>query len=223
MDKFIDIHTHQIPNDNSILAVKNYILGIDEIDNQNFFSAGIHPWYIDEAQSTRPLLKKIINRKNCVAIGECGLDLMQKILNKYDLKQQQDVFIMQAGLAEIYRKPLIIHCVKCFDKLMLIKKTFKPESAWIIHGFNKNKDLAQQLVKAGFYLSFGISLFKNKKNREALKIMPLNRIFFETDDQIGYDIKKIYKEAAAIKDMTLADLQKQINKNFETVFLKPKP
>lgn len=220
MNNYIDIHTHQIPNDDNILAVKNYILGFDTVKNHDFFSIGIHPWYIDEGKSMLSELEYIIKRDNCIAIGECGLDLMPKILKQYDIAKQQDLFLIQAHLAEQYHKPLIIHCVKCFDLLLSIKKTYKPQSAWIIHGYSKNANLAGQLVEAGFYLSFGAQLFNSIKNSEALKSVPLNRIFLETDDQALYDIKNIYEKAASIKGISLNHLQQQISLNFDKVFRK---
>ena len=218
MNKYIDIHTHQTPNDDNILAVENHILRLDTVENYDFFSIGIHPWYIDEGKSMLSELKAIIKQDNCIAIGECGLDLMPKIIKKYDIEKQQDIFLMQAHLAEQYHKPLIIHCVKCFDLLLSIKKIFKPQSAWIIHGYSKNANLAGQLVEAGFYLSFVTQLFKSTKNSEALKSVPLNRLFLETDDQTVYDIINIYEKAASIKGISLKHLQQQISLNFDKVF-----
>jgi len=218
MNKYIDIHTHQTPNDDHILAVKNYILGLDTVENHDFFSIGIHPWYIDEGKSKLPVFEDIIKQDTCVAIGECGLDLMPKILKQYDVTKQQDLFLLQADLSEQYHKPLIIHCVKCYDRLLSIKKTFQPQSAWIIHGYNKNLNLAIQLIEAGFYLSFGVQLFNSLKNREALKNIPLNRVFLETDAQSLYDIKNIYQKVAEIRNIDIEELQKQIVKNWLHVF-----
>ena len=218
MNNYIDIHTHQTPNNNNILTVKNYILGLDTVENHDTFSIGIHPWHIDEGKLMLSELKDIIKRDNCIAIGECGLDLMPKILKQYNLEKQQDLFLMQAHLAEQYHKPLIIHCVKCYDLLLSIKKILKPRSAWIIHGYSKNASLARQLIEADFYISFGAHIFNSAKNREALKNVPLNRLFLETDDQTFYDIKSIYKKTATIRGINLNRLQQQISSNFNKVF-----
>ncbi len=218
MNKYIDIHTHQTPNDDNILAVKNYILGLDAVENHNIFSIGIHPWYIDESESNIKYFENLIKRDNCIAIGECGLDLMPKIIKQYDIEKQQDIFLLQAHLAEQYHKPLIIHCVKCYDRLLSIKKTFKPQSAWIIHGYSKNANLAHQLIKSGFYISFGAYMFNSSKNREAIKNIPLNRLFLETDNQSVYDIKSIYEKVTTVKEISLNHLQQQIRLNFEKVF-----
>ena len=68
---------------------------------------------------------------------------------------QKEVFLAQANLAEETHKPLIIHCVKAWADLIACKKAVKPEMPWIIHGFRGNGELASQLVRLGFYLSFG--------------------------------------------------------------------
>ncbi len=213
---YIDIHTHHKQSRSSILSVKNVIIGIDKLPNTGWFSAGIHPWYLNADFFSE--LKKLIIQPQCLAIGECGMDLMPAITRKYSLQTQERTFLKQAALAEQYKKPLIIHCVKCMDRLLYIKKSFKPEMPWIIHGFTKNAPLARQLTGAGFYLSFGAHLFRSKNNREAFQNTPVNRLFLETDEQTTYDIKRIYQKAATLKNMNLYDLQKQINSNFTQVF-----
>ena len=217
---YFDIHTHQNNSNTKVRSIKNLIAGIDTPPDNLWFSAGIHPWYLKA--DFLPKLESLIKQPQCLAVGECGLDMMPEIINKYPLQIQGKIFLAQAELAEQYQKPLIIHCVKCYDKLLAIKKSFKPETPWIVHGFTKSANLAHQLTKAGFYLSFGAQLFKSDKNSIALDATSLDRIFLETDEQTDYDIKQIYQKAATIKNMSLSSLQQQIEKNFKEVFGKIK-
>ena len=214
---YIDIHTHNKHSYHSILSIKNVIIGIDRMPAKGWFSAGIHPWYIDDNFLHR--LEKLIMQPHCLAIGECGLDFMPAILKQHSLQKQEQFFLIQADLAEQYQKPLIIHCVKCFNKLLALKKSFKPKTPWIIHGFAKNSALAKQLTGAGFYLSFGAHLFNSEKNCKALQDVPDNRFFLETDEQTTYDIKNIYRKASTVKHIDLIKLQKQIENNFKKIFL----
>ena len=216
MNKYIDIHTHHDNTDVSIISIKSVIAGINTPTDNNWFSAGIHPWYLNENYLTE--LEKLVTQPNCLAVGECGLDMMPSIIKKYSLQYQKKIFLAQAELAEQYQKPLIIHCVKCFDKLSAIKKSFNPKVPWIIHGFNKGKELAGQLTDAGFYLSFGSQLFAIEKNCKALQSTPLNRIFLETDEQTTYNINHIYQKVAKITNIDLHDLQRQIHLNFTEIF-----
>ena len=214
--QYLDLHTHRTYREQNIKYIKNVIAGVDTLIANNWFSAGIHPWYLNENYLTE--LEKLVTQPNCLAVGECGLDMMPSIIKKYSLQYQKKIFLAQAELAEQYQKPLIIHCVKCFDKLLAIKKSFNPKVPWIIHGFNKGKELAGQLTDAGFYLSFGSQLFANEKNCKALQSTPLNRIFLETDEQTTYNINHIYQKTAKITNIDLHDLQRQIHLNFTEVF-----
>ncbi len=213
---YIDIHTHFVTCPNFARCILNIIAGKETPPKNRWFSIGTHPWNAQE--NTLPLVQEFAAHTNCVAIGECGLDLRPAILKDNDLKRQEAVFLAQARLAEQYHKPLIIHCVKCFDKMLQFKKNISPAVPWIIHGFAKNIVLAEQLVAAGFYLSFGKVLFQNQAYKKTFKSLPVNRIFFETDDQKTYDIKAIYRQAAALLNMDIQDLQNQISQNFQAVF-----
>jgi len=216
--KFIDIHTHQNNSAKDVLSIRNYILGIDTVQTDSAFSMGIHPWYL---KVDTGLLEKLAgdnkNNPNWKALGECGLDFMPDTLKKFDKNVQEKYFLQQIKDAGKYAKPLVIHCVKCFDRLLKIKKKNDNNQIWIVHGFSKNKALAQQLLDAGFYLSFGAHLFKSKTNQEALRYTPMERLFLETDAQTQYDIKAIYQFAAQVKNVSLQEITKQIFYNYSTI------
>jgi len=213
---FIDLHTHKAYLENDILFIKNVIAGKEPVPDNCFFSIGVHPWYFNDKALNQ--VNKFSKSKNCLAIGECGLDLMPQILDIFSLEEQIEVFKNHMQISESIKKPLIIHCVKCFDKILQIKKQYHPQMPWIIHSFNKNTKLASQLIDAGFYLSFGVSIFYNKNSIESLKNIPLKRVFLETDDRTDYDIKKIYSRAAGIFQLNIEDLTNRITENFNIVF-----
>lgn len=73
--QFINLHTHQFTNDSTILEVVNqYPWEFDETIPT--YSIGIHPWYIDEnrLESDLKLIDEKLKLKECLALGECGLD-----------------------------------------------------------------------------------------------------------------------------------------------------
>ncbi|HFX17875.1 MAG TPA: TatD family deoxyribonuclease [Flavobacteriales bacterium] len=214
---YYDIHTHHDISDAEVISIKNVIAGRDPIPSKPYFSIGVHPWYLNK--DALDVVTQNIQKNNCLALGEAGLDAMPQIVNQFNLDLQQDYFIKQVELSEAYAKPLIIHCVKCFDKLLHLKKILKPKQFWISHGFQKNKELAEQLIKAGFYLSFGAALFNSKNAQASLKTMPINRLFFETDSQTNYNIKSIYQQASFLLSLDLEDLKQHIASNFQNVFL----
>ncbi len=212
--KFINLHTHQ-PNIQSttLELVNQYPLEFNpSIQN---YSIGIHPWYIkqDTLEKELKIIEDNLLHINCLAIGECGLD--KRIEVPFEL--QTMVFEQQLLLAEKFRKPVIIHCVAAFDELIEITNRLRITVPIIIHGFSKNIQLANQLLKQGFYISFGKYLFQMPNLTSVLKQMPNNRFFLETDTATQ-SIEEVYHLAANCKDLSINALQEIITTNFESVF-----
>ncbi len=73
--------------------------------------------------------------------------------------------------------------------------------------------MAEDLVKAGFLLSFGQAIAsEHSKNVEALLAVPSDKLFLETDEG-DMDIREIYSMAAAIKGMSEEELREQVLDN----------
>lgn len=212
--KYFNLHTHQFTNQSDVLELVNqYPKDFDA--SIPFYSIGIHPWYIDENRLDEDL--KIIEEKlqtqNCLAIGECGLD--KRIEVPFDL--QVSVFEKQLELAEKFKKPVVIHCVAAFQEVMEIKKKMKINVPMIIHGFSKNSQLAEQLITAGFYLSFGKYLLKNPDLKSVFQNVPNDRFFLETDT-LEESIKQVYELASNYKELKLKELESVISSNYRNVF-----
>ncbi len=160
------------------------------------FSAGIHPW---DAGSINALwienLKLLLNFGQVIAIGECGMDKNAPVA----IEKQLEVFELHIKYSEIHHKPLIIHCVGCYNELINLHRALNPKQAWIIHGFRGKPEMAVQLVKAGIYLSFG-----EKFNPESVAITPIESILAETDDS-EIDIDDIYEKLSALKQCRIED------------------
>ncbi|WDF65770.1 TatD family hydrolase [Flavobacterium sp. KACC 22763] len=212
--EYFNFHTHQFTNQSDVLELVNqYPKDFDALIP--FYSIGIHPWYIDENRLNEDL--KIIEVKlqtnNCLAIGECGLD--KRIEVPFDL--QVSIFEKQLELAEKYKKPVVIHCVAAFQEVMAIKKKMRINVPMIIHGFSKNNQLAEQLIAAGFYLSFGKYLLKNPDLKSVFQNVPNDRFFLETDT-IEESIKEVYELASEYKGLNLKELEEIISSNYRSVF-----
>lgn len=210
---FFDVHTHKKSLSESVFSIENKYP--NSTDFTNSFSIGIHPWFIDKKQISRELLivEEKLNNKNCYAIGECGLDK----ISKTDFELQKFVFKKQIKLSEQYKKPLIIHCVKAYQEIIELKKDLKSTQIWILHGFNKNLQVAESLLKNGIVLSFGEAIIKNTKLQEVLSYIPTSSILLETDNA-GIDIQEVYTKVAEIKNIEVVALQNQIHKNFKSFF-----
>ena len=149
------------------------------------------------------------------AIGECGLDRACDS----DFELQREVFIKQIELSEQYHKPLIIHAVRSYPDIISIRKETKSNQPWIIHGFNGNEHSAEQLLRHdGIYLSLGDVLFKNEKRAERLlDIIPLDRLFLETD-VAERSIVEVYEKASLLSGVATDILRKDIFDNFVKIF-----
>lgn len=212
--EFFNFHTHQFTNQSNIVELVNQYP--QEFDSAiPFYSIGIHPWHIKESEIDLELkiIEEELQSENCLAIGECGLDKRIEI----PFEQQIIVFEKQLALAEKYNKPVVIHCVAAFQEVTAIKKKLKISVPMIIHGFSKNKQLAEQLIKDGFYISFGKYLLRNPDLKTVFQNIPNDRFFLETDT-IEENIKQVYDLASEYKNITIKELQGIISSNFKRVF-----
>lgn len=218
MTKFINLHTHHYSNLSDVIEVVNqYPWEFDE--NIPSYSIGIHPWYIDEnrLETDLEIIKQKLQLKECLALGECGLDKRIEI----SLELQISVFKKQLELVMQSNKPIVLHCVAAYDEVIAIKKEMKIKNPMIIHGFSKNEQVAQSLFKNGFYLSFGKYLLRSRNFGTDLEkvftFAPENQILLETDT-IEESIYQVYEKAALIKGISVDEMKAIVFNNFSTIF-----
>lgn len=209
---FINVHSHHQSKNLNQLTLVNHRFGFDHIQDYNtYFSAGIHPWDIN-SECNFIEFEKLIQQKKCLAIGECGLD---KITGT-DLQIQKKIFQYQLDLAVKYQKPVIIHCVKAFDELQEICKSYQGKIPLIIHGFNKSSVLAKQLLQQGFYISLALN-FVLKNN---LSDLPIEKLFLETDDNPTLQIEELYQVVAQKLGLSVQCLKEKFYITFAKLFFK---
>lgn len=203
--RFFNFHKHN----SSDFGIYNLSLG-EEIPDF-MFSAGIHPKDIlEDFKAQFSWLKNVATHKNCLAIGECGLDALISVSDEL----QKKVFQQQISLANDLQKPIIIHCVRKFQELPNFKKN--ASVPMVIHGFNKRETIGNKLLADGFYLSFGKSLLQNVDLQEFFKKVPINKLFLETDAS-EIEIKEIYQKASELKNISSEKLNLQIEENLEKI------
>ncbi|QSW88988.1 TatD family hydrolase [Flavobacterium endoglycinae] len=212
--EYFNFHTHQFTNQSNILELVNQYP--QEFDASiPFYSIGIHPWYIKDGQIDFELkiIEEKLQSKNCLAVGECGLDKRIEM----PLDKQIPVFEKQLLLAEKYKKPVVIHCVAAFQEVIAVKNKLNISVPLIIHGFSKNIQVAEQLIKEGFYISFGKYLLRNPDLKNVFQNVPSDRFFLETDT-IEEGIEQVYNLAAEYKELELKELQSLISSNCKNIF-----
>ena len=213
--KLIDIHTHRATDALSIQILNVFAQDLFEVERDSPFSAGLHPWDIDLSNPEECIktIERFAVQKNMLAIGECGLD---RIIST-DFALQERYFRQQIEIAEKFRKPLIIHCVRAYSDLMKFKKASKSDLPWIIHGYAGNLDITQSLIVHNFYFSAGERLLKDSRKHDVLRAISLDRLFLETDDG-DTSITEIYSMAAQVLNIDQDTLIQFITDNFKRIF-----
>lgn len=152
---------------------------------QNAFgTAGIHPHNADRAtQEDFRLIEHILSENDrMVAVGECGLDYDRMFSTKENQIRCLEKHIV---LAEKLNLPLFLHERSAAGDFV---KRFRnhPDvcSRSVVHCFTGNRETLEKYLSMGF--SIGITGWicddrRGKELREAVPVIPLNRILVETD------------------------------------------
>ena len=158
-------------------------LELANADDRIWCSAGVHPLYADKGPFDWAGLVEVARQERCLAWGELGLD------NHYDdpPRDLQDR-VLSDHLATIEGAgldlPIILHCRDAFPELIAaLKASSLPAERFVFHCFTGNPDDMRALLDFGAFVSFtGVATYKNAPEvREAAKLVPLDRMMFETD------------------------------------------
>lgn len=172
-----------------------------------YSTIGIHPHEVIKYDSEETLQKDIkileqiylSDKTKVVGIGECGLDFYfdnnpDHNPSHLSIEQQKDLqrklFQAQINLALKLNLPLIVHCrddrskdpqnSECWDEVLQMTGN----QPVILHCYSGLAPTTQKaMTKNNIVISFAgnITYPKNEYLREAVKILPLDRILLETD------------------------------------------
>ena len=213
---FVNIHGHRKANYSQEWVLRSLMASEyppDDIE-YGYYSVGFHPYNVGkfDEQDTLNKVRLSTENPNVFAIGEIGLD--KSIEAPLDV--QMRIFEKQVDIAELTDLPVILHVVRAFNEMIEFKRAHNPSVPMIIHGYNGSKEMAAELVKAGFLISFGEAIAMDKaKIIEACEVVPLNKMFLETDEG-EMDIREVYFSAAELKGVSLDVLRLQIVENLKT-------
>ena len=152
---------------------------------ENMYTAvGIHPSdtrFLSDIDSDLAEIEALIldPQNKCVCLGEIGLDYHYEDTDK---EKQMEYFERQMLLAEKLDIPVCIHDREAHQDVMeVIRK--HPNVKGILHSFSGSAEMALELVKLGYYISFsGTLTFTNaRKPREVAAVLPKDKVLIETD------------------------------------------
>ena len=214
--RYINIHGHRQADNIEEWVMMNLMakdFPPEDIDN-GYYSVGFHPYNVGKADEEETLgrVRKAVEHPRILAIGEIGLDKSIEA----DMKHQMRIFEKQVEIAEAARLPLILHVVRSFNEIIAFRNKHQPQVPMIIHGYNGGVQMAEELVESGFLVSFGQAITgEHSKIIEALQVVPLEKMFLETDEG-DMDIRELYQFAADVKGVSLDHLRQQIYENART-------
>lgn len=145
---------------------------------------GVHPdevGSLDDEQFAR--MSDLLDLDKIIAVGEIGLDYYWDKEPKVRDRQKY-WFARQLELARETDLPVIIHSRDAAkDTLEVLQEKRAQELKGVMHCFSYTKETAEKILDWGWYFGIGgVLTFKNgKKLREAVEIIPLDRILLETD------------------------------------------
>lgn len=142
---------------------------------------GLHPWWQAEHQQTDlAQLATWLARPECVAVGECGLDLA---IDGADLAHQLALLHGHLQLAVEFKLPLILHVRKAHQPLLQALAHYKLPRGGVLHAFSGSLELAASYARHGLKLGIGgtITYERAAKTRAAVAQMPLDWLLLETD------------------------------------------
>ncbi|MBO5273737.1 MAG: TatD family hydrolase [Clostridia bacterium] len=148
-----------------------------------YAAAGIHPedcepYDITRVDEVMAELESLLCDDKVVAIGEIGLDYHWEV--PHDL--QKIWFEAQMTLARDLDMPVIIHDREAHGDVTDTLLRY-PAVRGILHSYSGSAEMAKELVKYGWYISFsGTLTFKNaRKPAEVVAAVPYDRMLVETD------------------------------------------
>ena len=153
--------------------------------HENMYTAiGIHPSdtrFLSDIDSELLEIERLIldPESKCVCLGEIGLDYHYEDTDK---EKQAEYFERQMLLAEKLGLPVCIHDREAHGDVMEVIRRH-PNVKGILHSFSGSAEMALELVKLGYYISFsGTLTFTNaKKPREVAAVLPRDKVLIETD------------------------------------------
>ena len=200
-----------------------------------FGTAGIHPHNADRARlEDFRLIEQILSENNkMVAVGECGLDYDRMFSTKENQIRCLEKHIV---LAEKLNKPLFLHERSAANDFI---KRFKNHtdicSKSVVHCFTGDKGTLDKYLSMGF--SIGITGWicddrRAKELRDAVHIIPLDRILVETDapyltpknvpglqrTNVPQNIRYVVKDLAKYMKVSEEVLIENAKRNTERIF-----
>lgn len=189
-------------------------------------------WHPEEAENwdenSLPAIRELAKQPKVCAIGEIGLDYYWDTTYR---ERQKEMFRAQIELALELDLPVIVHDREAHGESLEIVRDY-PALRGVFHCFSGSVEMAQELLRRGWYLGFdGPITYKNAARApEVIRICPMERILLETDSPYlapvpnrgkrndSRNLPYIAATVARIKDMPVEAVAAQTMENGKELF-----
>lgn len=189
-------------------------------------------WHPEEAENwdenSLPAIRELAKQPKVCAIGEIGLDYYWDATYR---ERQKEMFRAQIELALEMDLPVIVHDREAHGDSLEIVRDY-PALRGVFHCFSGSVEMAQELLRRGWYLGFdGPITYKNAARApEVIRICPMERILLETDSPYlapvpnrgqrndSRNLPYIAATVARIKDMPVETVAAQTMENGKKLF-----
>ncbi len=146
-----------------------------------YATVGVHPHNASQLnEAVLDGLARLSEDPKVVAIGEIGLDYYRNLSPR---DAQKKAFEAQLFLAERLGLPVAIHDREAHADILKILSRFRGKMKGVMHCFSGSREMAEQCVKFGFYISFAgpVTFPNSRKLQQIVKEIDLDKILLETD------------------------------------------
>ncbi len=207
-------------------------LALAERYPQIYCAVGYHPHLAKTMtdEDFEQIAKWAEEEEKVVGIGEIGLDYYRN-LSPRDV--QQEVFRRHLNLAKELNLPVLIHDREAHGDMMDILRAEQDGRLFgILHCYSGSYEMAKELLKLNFYISFAgpVAYPKSNKLKEVAARLPMDKILIETDSPFltpppyrgkRNDPAKVYyvaEEIARLREMPVEEVIRITNENGRKVY-----
>lgn len=186
-----------------------------------FCAAGYHPWRITKEETEATLAEIDRDLKDCVALGEIGLDYKAKVKKKL----QKEVFLQLLEIAATHNKPVIVHSRYSHETTHAMVKERGLKKA-VFHWYTGPLDILEAIVSDGYYVSATPALLYNPYHSKAMAFAPLASIVIETDTPVTYQglsarpvhVRITLRELARVKGVSEEEVARETTLNAKRLY-----
>jgi len=199
-----------------------------------YATVGIHPHDVKDATPEDMCqLAGLAKHSKVVAIGEVGLDFYRNLSPE---EIQRKLIIQFFEMAKQANLPLVLHIREAYEVMIeLLRTHFKPPIRAVSHCFSGTREIMEQLVELGLFISFAgpITYKKNDSLREAARVCPQDRILIETDapflapqthrgkrNEPAF-MMETARRIADLRGISIEEFGRIISRNSEALFNRP--